>query len=175
MLDNDPEYVRRALTAIEETGRRAMDDLDHVLGLLRETGEPAVVAPQRTLSDLDRLVADTRAAGTPVSSLVRGPVDSLPPVVSREGYRIVQEGLTNAARHGRGETSLRVDVVPDALEIELVNALAEPGPGSSTAPAGGRGLVGMRERVLLLGGGMTAGAEADRWRVRVRLPVGADR
>ncbi|GIJ19763.1 sensor histidine kinase [Micromonospora lutea] len=174
VLDADPDFVRRALTAIEETGRRAMDDLDHVLGLLRESGEPAVVAPQRTLSDLDRLVADTRSAGTPVSSQVRGPVESLPPVVSREGYRIVQEGLTNAARHGRGVTSLRVDVVPDALEIELVNAVAQPASGGPAVPGGGRGLIGMRERVLLLGGRITAGADGERWRVRVRLPTGAD-
>ncbi len=173
VLDRDPEFVRRALTAIEETGRRAMDDLDHVLGLLRETGESSPGGPQRTLADLHRLVADTRAAGQPVRSRVRGQLDALPPVVSREGYRILQEGLTNAARHGRGPVTLRVDVPPDRLEIELVNDLAAPGPGGAVGSGGGRGLVGMRERVLLLGGGMTAGPDGDRWRVSVRLPVEA--
>ncbi len=171
VLDRDPEFARRALTAIEETGRRAMDDLDHVLGLLRETGD-GTAAPQRTLADLPRLLADTRPAGQPVRSTVRGTPATVPPVVSREGYRIIQEALTNAARHGRGPVTLRVDVAADGLEIELVNAL--PAPGSGTAePGGGRGLVGMRERVLLLGGGMTAEPEGDRWRVRVRLPIGA--
>ncbi|WP_433531642.1 histidine kinase [Micromonospora sp. CA-263727] len=172
VLDRDPEFVRRALTAIEETGRRAMDDLDHVLGLLRETGDSSVV-PQRTLADLPRLVADTRSAGQPVRSAVRGSLAAVPPVVSREGYRIVQEGLTNAARHGRGPVTLRVDVPADGLEIEMVNGLPEAGPGGAAEPGGGRGLVGMRERVLLLGGGMTAGPDGDRWRVRVRLPIGS--
>ncbi|GIJ06807.1 two-component sensor histidine kinase [Micromonospora andamanensis] len=174
VLDADPEFVRRALAAIEETGRRAMDDLDHVLGLLRETGEPPVVAPQRTLSDLDDLIAETRAAGMSVRSRNRGPLDALPSAVSREGYRIVQEALTNAARHGHGPVTVRVDVTPDGLEIELVNAMAER-VGGAAVPGGGRGLVGMRERVLLLGGRITAGADGQRWRVRVRLPVGADR
>ncbi|MCM0676598.1 histidine kinase [Micromonospora phytophila] len=169
LLDRDPEFVRRALTAIEEAGRTAMDELDHVLGLLRETGGgPAALAPQRTLADLDRLVADARASGVPVDARRAGDPADLPAAVSREGYRIVQEGLTNAARHGRGPVALRVDVRPDALELELVNALVRPrraDPGR-----GGRGLDGMRERVLLLGGRLTAGPDADRWRVRVRLP-----
>ena len=169
LLDADPEFARRALRAIEETSRHAMDDLDHVLGLLRKTdGDgPAPTAPQRTLAQLDRLVADTRAAGLVVQSRVNGAVGELPSAVSREGYRIVQEGLTNAARYGRGPVTLRVDVPPDALEIELVNGLrGATGPGR-----GGRGLDGMRERVLLLGGRITAGPDGDRWRVRVRLPV----
>ncbi|MCI4064447.1 histidine kinase [Micromonospora sp. R77] len=181
LLDADPEFARRALRAIEETSRHAMDDLDHVLGLLRETDgggrARAGTAPQRTLDQLDRLVADTRAAGLTVESRVSGPLVALPAAVSREGYRIVQEGLTNAARYGRGPVTLRVDVPrqepagPDGrgrwLEIELVNAVrGATGPGR-----GGRGLDGMRERVLLLGGRISAGPEGDRWQVRVRLPV----
>ncbi|MET8910813.1 histidine kinase [Micromonospora sp. NPDC004551] len=170
VLDTDPEFTRRALRAIEETSRRAMDDLDHVLGLLRETADgraPAPTAPQATLDGLDRLVADTRAAGLAVETRVSGTLAELPAVVSREGYRIVQEGLTNAARHGRGPVRLRVAVPAGRLEIELVNALrGTAGPGG-----GGRGLDGMRERVLLLGGQLTAGPEGDRWRVRVTLPA----
>ncbi|PZG03107.1 two-component sensor histidine kinase, partial [Micromonospora craterilacus] len=138
VLDRDPEFVRRALTAIEETGRRAMDDLDHVLGLLRETGESST-GPQRTLADLPALVADTRAAGQPVRSRVRGALDGLPPAVSREGYRILQEGLTNAARHGRGPVALRVDVLPDGLEIELVNDQPEPRSGGAAGRGGTAG------------------------------------
>ncbi|MEH0824091.1 MULTISPECIES: sensor histidine kinase [unclassified Micromonospora] len=189
LLDDDPEFARRALTAIEETSRHAMDDLDHVLGLLRETEDgaraPAGTAPQRTLAQLDRLVADTRAAGLPVEARVDGGLAELPPAVSREGYRIVQEGLTNAARYGRGPVRLRVDVpgeatapdrdgpadTPDGsprwLEIELENVLG----GAARPGRGGRGLDGMRERVLLLGGRINAGPDGGHWRVRVRLPV----
>ncbi|MFI2649579.1 sensor histidine kinase [Micromonospora fulviviridis] len=170
LLDTDPEFTRRALRAIEETSRRAMDDLDHVLGLLRETEggrAPAPTAPQATLDGLDRLVADTRAAGLTVESQVSGALRGLPAVVSREGYRIVQEGLTNAARHGRGPVRLRVAVPDGRLEIEVVNGLrGTTGPGG-----GGRGMDGMRERVLLLGGQFTAGPEGDRWRVRATLPA----
>ncbi|MCW3839324.1 histidine kinase [Micromonospora yasonensis] len=168
LLDVDPEFTRRALRAIEETSRHAMDDLDHVLGLLRESdGEPVPTAPQRTLGQLDRLVADTRAAGLEVDAQVSGAVGELPAAVSREGYRIVQEGLTNAARHGRGRVTVRVDVPDEALEIELVNGLR----GGTGPRGGGRGLDGMRERVLLLGGRLDAGPDGDRWRVRASLPV----
>ncbi|MBY8872266.1 two-component sensor histidine kinase [Micromonospora sp. PLK6-60] len=197
LLDDDPEFTRRALTAIEETSRQAMDDLDHVLGLLRQTerGDPPVAekVPQRTLAQLARLVDDTRATGLPVRARIGGDLAGLPPAVSREGYRIVQEGLTNAARHGRGPVRLRVGVTAGPtpadgggasgggrgwdgggasgddrrLEIELENELAVGGGRGG----GGRGLDGMRERVLLLGGRMTAGPDGGRWRVRVGLPV----
>ncbi|MCX4386518.1 histidine kinase [Micromonospora peucetia] len=179
LLDRDPEFVRRALGAIEEAGRSAMDDLDHVLGLLREPdGRQAALVPQRTLADLDRLVADTRVAGLPVDARCTGDPADLPAVVSREGYRIVQEGLTNAARYGRGPATLRLGVHSDALELELDNAMARRRRGDPTRGGrgwgdprrGGRGLDGMRERVLLLGGRLTVGPDGDRWRIRVRLP-----
>jgi signal transduction histidine kinase len=184
VLDTDPEFTRRALTAIEETSRAAMADLDHVLGLLRErdpaddpdppVDDGADRAPVRTLADLDRLVADTRATGLPVTVDVSGDLDRLPAVVSREGYRIVQEALTNAVRHGaRQQVMLRVGVPVGGLEIELVNPLPsapDPGPHRS-APRPGRGLAGIGERVRLLGGELTAGPDGGRWRVRVRLPA----
>ncbi|MGI5213790.1 sensor histidine kinase [Plantactinospora sp. CA-290183] len=207
LLDRDPEFARRALRAIEETGRAAMADLDHVLGLLRQrdgddqrygddqrddsagagaAGGAAGVgddglAPQRTLAELDRLVADTRATGLPVTVERDGALEALPAVVSREGYRIVQEGLTNAARHAGGRAvTLRIAVPAGSLEIDLVNALDGPpgrpaGAGSDRAAGRrrrGRGLAGMRERVLLLGGRMTAGPADGAWRVAVRLPTG---
>ncbi|MCZ7376723.1 sensor histidine kinase [Micromonospora sp. WMMC250] len=169
VLHTDPEFVRRALTAIEETGRTAMDELDHVLGLLRESGnERPVVAPQRTLADLDRLVTDARAAGLAVHAHRVGDVARVPAAVSREGYRIVQEGLTNAARYGDGPVTLRLDLHPEALELELVNAMSRP--VWTPLGHGGRGLDGMRERVLLLGGRITVGPDGDRWLIRARLP-----
>ncbi|WP_405427004.1 histidine kinase [Micromonospora sp. NBC_00617] len=169
LLDTDPEFARRALAAIEEVGRTAMDELDHVLGLLRETGgRPAAAAPQRTLADLDRLVTDTRAAGLTVHAHRVGDPARLPAAVSREGYRIVQEGLTNAARYGHGPVTLRLDLRPDALELELVNAMRHP--DRADTGRSGRGLDGMRERVLLLGGQLTVGPDGDRWLIRARLP-----
>ncbi|HEX5597088.1 MAG TPA: histidine kinase, partial [Micromonosporaceae bacterium] len=191
LLDRDPQFVRRALQAIEETGRAAMDDLDYVLGALREhqtgqeqgpgqpdprPGTPIQRAPQRTLADLDRLVADTRGTGLPVTVEVEGALAALPAALSREGYRIVQEGLTNAARHaGRQPVTLRMGVRDGKLHLDLVNPVAQwstvTGPASAGPSQRGRGLAGMRERVALLGGQMTAGRDGDRWRVSVQLPI----
>jgi signal transduction histidine kinase len=169
LLDTDPAFVRTALAAIEEAGRGAAEDLDQVIGLLRER-ESDRPAPQRTLTDLDRLVAEARAAGLEVDVRVAGAVDHLPAAVSREGYRIVQEGLTNAVRHGGwAPVSLRLAVSDRALEIDMVNRLRDGVAGAG----GGRGLDGMRERVALVGGRMTAGEDAGAWRVAVRLPVGS--
>jgi signal transduction histidine kinase len=175
LLDRDPEFVRGALAAIEEAGRAAAEDLDDVIGLLRERddGRPA---PQPTLSDLDRLVGEARAAGLEVDVRVGGPLGQVPAVVSREGYRIVQEALTNAIRHaGRMPVSLRLGVADRTLEIDLTNPVGDGAAGAVDGAAGrggGRGLHGMRERVALLGGRMTAGLDGGLWRVAVRLPTG---
>jgi signal transduction histidine kinase len=168
VLDSDPAFARRALAAIEDTGRAAMDDLDRVLGVLRD-GQPAALAAERTLANLDRLLTEVRAAGVPVTADVTGPVDELPATISREGYRIVQESLTNALRHaGPVPVTLRLCVEDDALSIDVSNVVDE-----SRSPSGdGRGLVGMRERVTLLGGSLTVGPDDDRWRVEARLPLG---
>jgi len=174
LLDRDPEFARRALRSIEEVGRSAMDDLDYVLGVLREheSGRDSR-APQRTLHDLDRLVADTRTTGLPVTVEVAGPLEALPAAVSREGFRIVQEGLTNAARHAGGQpVTLRLDVGEKHLALELSNPVQRQAAGSGRR---GRGLAGMRERVALLGGRMTSGSEDGRWRVSVQLPIGTGR
>jgi signal transduction histidine kinase len=101
---------------------------------------------------------------------VGGPLATVPAVVSRAGYRIVQEGLTNAARHaGAVPVTLRVTVTGDALAIDIDN----PVPGDATpSPRGGRGLDGMDERVRLLGGRLDAGRRDGLWRVAVHLPLG---
>ena len=163
VFDTDPEFARRALAAIEEVGRTAMEDLDHVLGVLRAAEERGW-QPVRTLADLDRLGADVRAAGLDLRLSADG-VETVTAAVSREGYRIVQEALTNAAKHGGdGPVTVRVTAGPE-LVIEVRNALS-PKRGRP----GGRGLAGMRERVMLLGGTLQAGPAGDEWRVRAELP-----
>jgi signal transduction histidine kinase len=166
VLDADPAFARRALAAIEDAGRAALGDLDRVLGVLRD-GEAAALSPARTLADLDRLLSEVRATGVPVTVEVTGPVDELPATISREGYRIVQESLTNALRHaGPVPVTLRLRVDGSALSIFVTNGVA----GDRSA-GDGRGLVGMRERVTLLGGSLDVGPGGDGWRVAARLPV----
>lgn len=165
LLDSDPAFARRALRAIEDTGRAAMDDLDHVLGVLRESA--ATTEPHRTLEQLDRLLADTRATGVTVEAHVEGSMSALPGAASREGYRIVQESLTNALRHaGKVPVTVHIGVSTVALDIEVANPLPH-----KVSTKKGRGLDGMRERVTLLGGTLSVGPEDGRWRVAASLPV----
>lgn len=174
VLASDPEFARRALTAIEDAGRAALADLDHVLGLLRDTG-PAPL-PQPTLADLQPLLGKTRAAGVEVHAEVSGRLDAVPAVVSREAYRIVQEGLTNALRYaGRVPVSLRLTVREDHLELELANPIDATGH-PVRRENGGRGLRGIRERVTVLNGRMQAGVDGDgnsgvRWRIAANIPL----
>ncbi|MEV5547498.1 histidine kinase [Streptomyces sp. NPDC052309] len=162
-----PEFTDRALEAIEETGRAALEDLERVLGVLRESGQPASSRP--TLVDADRLLESARASGAKVDAEVTGPVDTLPGPVSREGYRILQEALTNVLRHaGAVPTRVRVRVTDGALSLEVRNPLADGRAG----PGRGSGLRGMRERAALLGGRAHTGPDDGDWQVRVELPLG---
>ncbi|MFJ6668407.1 sensor histidine kinase [Streptomyces sp. NPDC091383] len=162
----DPEFTGRALGAIEETGRAALADLERVLGVLREAERPASARP--TLAEADRLLESARASGATVDAEVSGPVAAVPGPVSREGYRILQESLTNVLRHaGAVPVRVRVAVTDDRLLLRVRNALPEPIPG----PGRGSGLRGIRERAALLGGTAHTGPELDDWLVRVELPL----
>ncbi|MFC0552902.1 sensor histidine kinase [Planotetraspora thailandica] len=166
VLDDDPAFVRRALGAIEEAGRAAAEELDLLLGMLRD-GEASDRSSGHDLNGLGRLVADSRGAGVEVRAEIAGRVDEVPAPVSREGYRIVQESLTNVLRHaGPVPVDLRVALDGEVLVIDVASPLTRP-----VRPGDGRGITGMRERVGLLGGTMTAGPDDGRWRVHVRLPA----
>ncbi|MEV6417918.1 histidine kinase [Kribbella sp. NPDC051718] len=175
VLATDPAFAETALAAMETSARAALADLDHVLGLLRDDRRPgSATAPQATLgSNLTRLVEATRAGGITVGVRRTGDLEQLPAAVSREAYRIVQEGLTNAIRHaGRpaGEVSvdLLINLDKSGLLLELTNPVAA---GAADNSGGGRGLAGIRERVAVLRGTVEAGLVADRWRLAVTLPV----
>ncbi|KDN16992.1 sensor histidine kinase [Amycolatopsis rifamycinica] len=169
-LRTDPDFTEKALGAIEESARTALDDLDHVLGLLRE--EAAGRTPQPTLAGLPALFETTRLAGVDVTAEVGGDLAAVPPVVSREVYRILQECLTNAVRHaGRVPVTVVVGVAAHELRARVVNPL-----GNGSRRSGGyRGLRGMAERVVLLGGELSAGPVDGRWEVVVRVPWGSGR
>ncbi|WHM39880.1 histidine kinase [Streptomyces sp. BPTC-684] len=162
----DPAFTARALAAIEETGRAALDDLERVLLVLRESGGP--VGQRPTLDEADRLLESARASGAKVDSELSGPLALVPGPVSREGYRILQEALTNVLRHsGPVPVRVRIAVLGERLELDVTNPLA----GSMTRTQGGSGLRGIRERAALLGGEARSGPQEGEWRVRVRLPL----
>ncbi len=169
VLDADPEFARQALTAIEETTRDAVAELDTVLGLLRED-DTACTAPVPTLDTLDALLDRTRAAGLTVKATIEGGGAALPPVVSREAYRIVQEGLSNALRHaGQVTVRLQLHITDDELTLVMENPVTESGPADRTG--GGLGLRGIGERARLLGGEAEAGAHDGVWRLTAGLPI----
>ncbi|MFI7412774.1 sensor histidine kinase [Streptomyces sp. NPDC049627] len=162
----DPAFTDRALTAIEETGRAALEDLERVLGVLRESERP--VSSRPTLTDADRLLESARASGAKVDLETTGPLDSVPGPVSREGYRILQESLTNVLRHaGSVPARVRIAVADGTLTLEIRNPL----PAGIPEPGRGSGLRGMRERAALLGGRARTGPDRGDWQVHVNLPV----
>ncbi|BBG05012.1 MULTISPECIES: sensor histidine kinase [Pseudonocardia] len=170
----DPAMMRRVLGTVRESGVAALGEMRTMIGLLR-TGGPhdPHTAPAR-LSELDRLLDEVRAAGLTVRH-----VDDRPPgtevgaPVELAGFRIVQESLTNAAKHAPGApVAVRLRTVGEELVIEVRN---EPGSRPATeGPAlhGGTGLAGLAERARAVGGTLVAGPDGDGWLVRAALPFG---
>ncbi|MFI8951310.1 sensor histidine kinase [Streptomyces sp. NPDC053750] len=174
LLDTDPEFVREALAAIEDTTRRTVGELDAVLGVLRDGDAPGTAPAPTLAADLDGLLRRTRAGGLRVTATVLADPGALPPLVSREAYRIVQEGLSNVLRHvgGRTTVALRIEVLDGHLRITVENPLGEASvTGTARRPGGGHGLRGMADRARLLGGAAEAGRDGGTWRLRVRLPL----
>ena len=156
---------------IRTTGREALADLRAVLGVLRPA-EAASAAPPPTIADLDALLDESRAAGLTVLRRDSGAPRDLPKAVERTTYRIVREALTNVHKHaGAAAADVELTYGDDALEVSVRNG---PGGGAPLLPGSGMGLIGLRERVELLGGTFTAGPQVDGgFRVRARLPLGA--
>jgi signal transduction histidine kinase len=169
-LRQDPERSQAALEAIEELARKTVAEIDQIVGTLRERGSVtgAVDAPPG-LASLDTLVARHAAAGLDVSVARAGEPRRLESVIDQAAYRILQEALTNAARHGTGPARLELAFGEAALELTISNAVS----GESISRAnGGHGLIGMRERATLLGGSLEAERANGSFRVRARLPYG---
>ncbi|GAA3157160.1 hypothetical protein GCM10010466_55050 [Planomonospora alba] len=174
MLDPGQVAQREALNVVEETGREAVEELRRMVGLLRTGREGGGLSPQPGLALLDDLVEQARAAGLDVSLTVEGTPARLPAGLDLSAYRIVQEALTNTLRHA-GPTRSRVTISyrPRALCLDIVDDGPRDGriPG---APGGGsgHGLVGVRERVALFHGRLSAGPlPAGGYGVRVSLPL----
>ncbi|MFI6290802.1 sensor histidine kinase [Nonomuraea sp. NPDC050790] len=163
-LASRPRDTRAALDTIVETGRASLADLRHVLPA---TG-PAATHPPPGLARLAQLVAQVRSSGTPVRLAVSGTPESLPTAVDLAAYRIVQEALTNTMKHAGPGASAQVSVT--CGETEVLVEVTDDGTGLSRADGPGSGLRGMRERVAVLGGSISAGPGPRGFEVRARLP-----
>ncbi len=168
VFERRPEEARKALRAIEHAGRDALAELRRLLGAVRD-GD-AQTAPAPGLDRVEELAEPLRASGLEVVVCREGPATTLPAGIDVSAYRIVQEALTNTLRHAgasRADVTLRYG--DDAVEVEVVDDGRGAGAPSS---GGGNGLVGMRERAVLLGGTLEAGPLPQRgYRVHARLPV----
>jgi signal transduction histidine kinase len=162
----DPEAVDDALTTISSTAREALGDVRLLLGQLRHSQD---AGPQPALADLGRLVEQLRSSGLLIVLHEHGDPLSLPSGQQLAVYRIVQEALTNALRHGDigREVVVDLDWSMDAAAVTITNAVASP----SREPRHGHGLAGMRERALLVGGTFSAGLDGSRFVVRARIPM----
>jgi signal transduction histidine kinase len=174
LSETDPARARAALETIEEVARETVEDIDQLVRVLRDDGSPesaSEVEPPLGLAALDTLAERHRATGLEVTVDVNGSRRELVPGVDQAAFRILQEALTNAARHGSGRAEVEIEFGSSALEITVTNAV----PPDSVAAESGHGIVGMRERVALLGGSLAAGVADGVFRVQARLPYTGER
>jgi signal transduction histidine kinase len=169
--DGDPR-VAGALATIKETGQQALAEMRRVVGLLRtQDDEVADLAPLPQLADLDELVQRVHAAGVDVDMEVHGEARPVAEGVQLSAYRVIQESLTNAVRHGGPNTSARVRVCYRDAGLDLLVEDDGRGAAADDGPGGGHGLVGMRERVAVLGGSFEAGPrQGGGFRVHATIP-----
>jgi signal transduction histidine kinase len=175
--ERDPDRAREAFETIEQVARETVGEIDQMVGALREdaslpdgTGE---VEPPPGLAALDGLVERHRAAGLRVTTTISGDRRPLPPGVDRGAYRILQEALTNAARHGDGSAALELAFGSGVLDVTVANPISSD--RAARAFGGGHGVVGMRERAALLGGTLDVGARNGSFELHARLPFADNR
>jgi signal transduction histidine kinase len=166
LAEKDPGRSRDAMATIETVARETLGEIDALVRALREDEDP--VEPPG-LAALDTLVKRHRDAGLDVEVLVNGVRRPLGPAIDQAAYRILQESLTNALRHGNGGATVALTYGDDALEIGVANPSLAPGPAEP-----GHGIVGMRERASLLGGSVSHQSMNGLFRVRARLPYGGE-
>ena len=177
LASRQPDQAETTLRTIEETARTAQEELGVVLGLLRDGDrQGAELAPAPGLGDLEALAATLRAAGTPVELHRTGSDRRLSPALELTAYRIVQEALTNVAKHAPGaRATVELAVTAQSVRVVVEDDGRTPGERASKAPLSSgseHGIVGMRERVAAFGGSLEAGPLSDGgFRVRAVLPL----
>jgi signal transduction histidine kinase len=173
VIESAPERARAAMQAIQEVGRRALDELQRMLTVLATDDQPSALGPRVGLAQLDTLIAQLRGTGLRVQLEVNGVPETLPVGIDISAYRIIQEALTNALKHAG---PVPTTVILNYGDHDLVLEVVDDGRGDSTRTpelaGGGHGLIGMRERVALYGGTLEAGPRTDGgYAVRARLKL----
>ena len=170
-VEHDPADAGRALAEAERLGRECLAEVRTAVGMLREDDAADRSAPLPGASGLPALVEQFRAAGADVTLTVEGDVAGLPATTGLAAYRIVQEALTNAAKHAPGApTEVRLQVAPSEATL-TADTRAVPGRGTGADAGPGLGMVSMRERAESVGGSCEAGPGGRGWLVRARLPL----
>jgi signal transduction histidine kinase len=168
LLESQPEQARNALTLVRQASRTVLSEMATVLGLLRTGEEETPTAPAPGLDVVGALVESMRRAGLAVTERSEGKPYELSEIADLAAFRVVQESLTNALKHGTGTAEMVVSYSATAVVVEVRNRVRGHAP---TSQGGGHGLVGMRERVTSLGGRFTADAEPEGWfTVRAEIP-----
>jgi signal transduction histidine kinase len=187
VLSGSPDEAREALLAVESSGRAALTELRHLLGLFSPADDPendpenGQLRPQPGLGSVHSLVDRVITAGLPVELLVSGSPRPLPPGLDLTAFRVVQEALTNVLKHaGKPQTTVMVEYQADELVVQVTDdgppfpaELRAPGEDEAKMVSGARrGLLGLRERVTLYGGELVTGRRpAGGWLVRATIPV----
>lgn len=168
VVAREPGRAEEAMRAVQDTGRQALSEMAHLLGMLREDGEELGFVPQPGISDLPALVAQARSAGLAVELHIEGERHPVPAGVELSLFRIVQEALTNVRKHaGLAHATVVLRYRPGAVEA----VVSDDGRGSSNRYSGGHGLIGMQERANLYGGALHAGpGPTGGFVVRVSMP-----
>ena len=177
VFSSKPDQALESLDSIETTARQSLSDMERMLGILRPPeAEAAPFDPQPGLSQVGRLAEQFSDAGLPVEVNVAGEPRKLPTSLGLSAYRIVQEALTNALKHaGPARAQVAISYLDDKLELDIVDDGQGSGDDGHNA-SGGRGLIGMRERVSLFGGELDVGPAAEGgFRVHASLPLEEDR
>jgi signal transduction histidine kinase len=173
VMNDHPAEAGEALTLIQDSGRRAVDELYLLLGMLRDDGQD--LAPQRGLSAVEELVAEVGRSGIPIELRITGERRDLGSALEVSAYRLVQEALTNVLKHAGGSRTL-VELAYGPAQLTV--RVADDGTGAADSPAatsGGHGLLGMRERARMFGGSFDAGRRPNGgWLMTAVLPVAAD-